>query len=257
MESGEPIRPQDMDPRHLRLYVGWLKQKDWAYGNQRNHYVFTKSVLEALVRRGAIPDQKGLFPANPFPNSRSQMNGATALSHSERSRLAHVLRDELVAIREKRFEGSESAALVVMVLAVAIRTGANPTPLLEATLHSVLRPLRLFCNYVASLGLVSFGDVQPLHIANYVRIQKAKGLKSGSLAAGFLALELLYVFRDEHACTLQIHPWPGSSAREVGGHAGQQSKGPKVGLTPLIRHQLQTFRMHRLERETASVRLRN
>ncbi|WP_439892977.1 hypothetical protein ACS7SF_23945 (plasmid) [Ralstonia sp. 25C] len=132
MESGEPIRPQDMDPRHLRLYVGWLKQKDWAYGNQRNHYVFTKSVLEALVRRGAITDQKGLFPANPFPNSRSQMNGATALSHSERSRLAHVLRDELVAIREKRFEGSESAALVVMVLAVAIRTGANPTPLLEA-----------------------------------------------------------------------------------------------------------------------------
>ncbi|WP_439892978.1 tyrosine-type recombinase/integrase (plasmid) [Ralstonia sp. 25C] len=102
------------------------------------------------------------------------------------------------------------------------------------TLHSVLRPLRLFCNYVASLGLVSFGDVQPLHIANYVRIQKAKGLKSGSLAAGFLALELLYVFRDEHACTLQIHPWPGSSAREVGGHAGQQSNGPKVGLTPLI-----------------------
>lgn len=132
VESGEPVRPQEMEPRHLRLYVGWLKQKDWAYSNQKNHYVFTKSVLEALVRRGVIPDQKGFFPTNPFPNSRRQINGAKALSPSERLRLAHVLRDEMIAIREKRFEGSESAALVVLVLAVAIRTGANPTPLLEA-----------------------------------------------------------------------------------------------------------------------------
>ena len=130
--SGEPARPQEMEPRHLRHYIGWLKQKDWAYSNQKNHYVFAKSVLEALVRRGVIPDQKGLFPVNPFPNSGSQKNGAKALSQSERLRLAHVLRDELVAIREKRFEGPQSAALVVQVLAVAIRTGANPTPLLEA-----------------------------------------------------------------------------------------------------------------------------
>lgn len=129
---GEPNRPQEMQPRHLRLYVGWLKQKDLAYNTQKNYYVFTKSVLEALVRREVIPDQKGLFPVNPFPDSRSQINGAKALSHLERSRLAHVLRDELIAIREKRFEGPESAALVVQVLAVAIRTGANPTPLLEA-----------------------------------------------------------------------------------------------------------------------------
>lgn len=132
LESGEPTRPQEMKPHHLRLYVGWLKHKDWAYLSQRNHYVFTKSVLEALVRRGVILDQKGLFPANPFPNVRRQASGVTALSQSERSRLAYVLRDELVAIREKRFEGTESAALVVQVLAVAIRTGANPAPLLEA-----------------------------------------------------------------------------------------------------------------------------
>ncbi|KJJ95673.1 hypothetical protein UB44_21670 [Burkholderiaceae bacterium 26] len=103
-----------------------------------------------------------------------------------------------------------------------------------STLQGVLKSLRLFCHYTASLGLVSFGDVQPLHIANYVHIQKTKGLKAASLVASFSALELLYVFRDEHECTLRTHPWPGSSATEVGGHVRQQIKGHKVGLTPLI-----------------------
>lgn len=110
--------------------------------------------------------------------------------------------------------------------------GRTPT---VGTLRQMLTNLRAFCDYAASLGLTSLADVQPLHVANYVHAQKAKGYATGTLVLRMLALELLYSFRGEHGGTLQIHPWPESSAAEVGGRAGQEGKAwCKVGLTPLI-----------------------
>lgn len=103
------------------------------------------------------------------------------------------------------------------------------------TLLKTLSNLRIFCGYVASLGLASLADVQPLHVANYVRAQKAKRCVPATLANRMFVLELLYLFRDEHPGTLQMHPWPESSAKAVGGGTGQQAKlARKVGFTPLI-----------------------
>lgn len=127
-----PADPAQLEPQDIRRFIGWLSEQGWAYGSQKNIYNNTKSVLTALVRRKLIPEQDSLFPANPFPNSNSRRKGQAPLSSTERMRLATALRDDLIAIHKGRFDGVDSHALVVHLLAVAIRCGANPTPLLEA-----------------------------------------------------------------------------------------------------------------------------
>ncbi|MBP4052195.1 hypothetical protein J9978_22255 [Chromobacterium violaceum] len=136
---GGPADPAQLEPRHIRLYLGWLAEQGWAYRSQKVKYDIAKSVLTALTRRQIVPDQAGLFPVNPFPKSNSRSKGASPLSSSERVQLAQALRDDLVAIHQGNFDGPDSAALVVHLLAVAIRTGANTTPLLEAS-RDCLRP---------------------------------------------------------------------------------------------------------------------
>lgn len=128
-----PADPAKLELRHIRLYLGWLAEQGGGYGTQKKRYDSVKSVLTALTRRQVVPDQAGLFPFNPFPNSNSRSKGASPLSSGERLRLAQALRDDLVAIHHGNFDGPGSAALVIHLLAVAIRTGANVTPLLEAS----------------------------------------------------------------------------------------------------------------------------
>jgi hypothetical protein len=126
--------PQALEPRHILHYICWIKDhREWAYDSQKNRFNHTKAVLFAMVRRGIIPDHEDLFPANPFPNSNSQKNGSKPLSQTEMQRLAKALRDDIISIHKGVFMGFDSEAMVVYLLAVAIRTGANPTPLLEVS----------------------------------------------------------------------------------------------------------------------------
>src|ERR1035437_4401740 len=138
--SGEPCSPQFFEPKHVRHYIGWIKEHhDWAAWTHRSYYNKTKSVLVALRQRRLISDRPNLFPANPFPKRNIKSMRAAPLSRTERQRLASALRDDLVAIHEGQFKGANSAALVVHVLALAIRTGLNSTPLLEMS-RDCLRP---------------------------------------------------------------------------------------------------------------------
>lgn len=127
-----PADPAHLEPQDIRRFLGWLSEQGWRYGSQKVRYDFTKAVLTALVRRQVIPAQDGLFPANPFPGSNSRTKGEAPLSSTERIRLATALRDDLIAIHRGQFDGVDSHALVVHLLAVAIRCGANTVPLLEA-----------------------------------------------------------------------------------------------------------------------------
>ncbi len=132
--TGAKFEPHSLEPRHILSYIGWLKDHpQWAYGTQKNRYSKTKAVLTALARRKIIGHKEDLFPANPFPGSNSGHRGASPLAPAERIRLAEALRDDIIAIHKGQFTGTDASAMVVYLLAVAIRTGANTTPLLEAS----------------------------------------------------------------------------------------------------------------------------
>ncbi|MBP4052196.1 tyrosine-type recombinase/integrase [Chromobacterium violaceum] len=104
-----------------------------------------------------------------------------------------------------------------------------------STLHKFLHGLRGFCRYAASLGLPSLAELQPLHIANFVHVLKSAGFAPNTMVGQFSAVELLYLFRDEHGETLPFHPWPESSAKDMAGMTVKRSEDTrKVGLTPLI-----------------------
>lgn len=137
--SGNKVEPQTLKPEHIQQFICWLKEQGTKYASQKNFYTTTKAVLVALMRRGVIPNHEDLFPANPFPGSNSTTKGATPLSPGERERLVKALRDDIVAIHKETFQGLGRDALVAYLLAIAIRTGANPTPLLEAS-RDCLRP---------------------------------------------------------------------------------------------------------------------
>lgn len=126
--------PELLESRHIFQYICWIKDhQKWSYITKKNCYDNTKAVLVAMVRRGIIPAQEDLFPGNPFPNSNKSNKGATPLSQTERLRVAEALRDDIIAIHKGTFPDTDGAAMVVYLMAVAIRTGANPTPLLEAS----------------------------------------------------------------------------------------------------------------------------
>lgn len=128
-----PSEPALLKAPDVRRFVGWLSEQGRSVGTQRHCFIVTKSVLAALVRRRLIPKQNDLFPANPFPGANRSTKGQAPLSNTERERLATALRDDLIAIHKGLFDERDSAALVVYLLAVAIRCGANTTALLEAT----------------------------------------------------------------------------------------------------------------------------
>jgi integrase len=140
-----PYRPEALDGRRMEQYVAWLKDQRlndrlrWKDTSQKNRYAHTKSVLVGLMARGVIRAGREIFPRNPFPNSNAKCKGEKAFSPTERVRLAEAMRDDIVAVHKGRWQGTESEALTVHMLALAFRTGLNPTPMLELT-RDCLRP---------------------------------------------------------------------------------------------------------------------
>ena len=144
VQAHGPCQPDQLQPIHLRSFIDWLSQQGWAYGTQKTHYKATKSVLSAMIQRRVIPVAEGLFPANPYPGSNGRMKGQAPLSFGERDRLARALRDDIISLHRGRrevegcFQGTTAQALVVYLLGIAIRCGANATPLLEVERDCVL-----------------------------------------------------------------------------------------------------------------------
>lgn len=104
-----------------------------------------------------------------------------------------------------------------------------------STLQNVMKGLRTFCRYAATLRLPSLADLQPLHLANFVHVQKVAGLAPTTLTRRFSVVELLHRFSDEHKGTLSFHPWPESSALDMAGQTmTREADARKVSLTPLI-----------------------
>ncbi|MGP5370421.1 hypothetical protein ACTXN4_23530 [Pseudomonas helleri] len=123
-------------------FLGHLAGQALSTSGQKNYYSKTKSVLLALCRRGVlsfvVSGDDATFPRNPFPNINRKVKGESALSKRERQEFAAALKQAIkpIFINDTPPTGD---LLAYALLAVALHTGRNATPLLEMG-RNCLRP---------------------------------------------------------------------------------------------------------------------
>ncbi|MAZ87935.1 MAG: hypothetical protein CL693_09835 [Cellvibrionaceae bacterium] len=129
---GANLKFSDIDATFIKQYLNYLSE----LGFGRDYYSNTKQVL---TRCGV---SKSIFPKNPYPNSNRKMKGEKRLSKSERSQVARAVRMDWVAIKQSS-GALNSQQLVSCVIGIALRTGMNPTPLVELRIDCLLpHPLK-------------------------------------------------------------------------------------------------------------------
>lgn len=143
------LRLEDIDRQCVDHLITHLRQSGEKPSSQKTRYTQTKAVLVAMAQAGWIAND--IFPRNPFPNSNHSQKGQSPLSKSEHRSVILALKADMRVI----VDGSiplTSTDLAVCLLAIAARTGINPTPALEL-LTDCLQPHPIKTNrYV----LVSF-----------------------------------------------------------------------------------------------------
>lgn len=125
---GRDLRLDDIDREFVNHYIAQLQQTGGKPSSQKERYSTTKAVLVAMGNSGWIA--KDLFPRNPFPNSNRSTTGQAALSEFERKSVLRALKADMREI----IKGNgplTSEELSVCLLAIAARTGMNPTPAME------------------------------------------------------------------------------------------------------------------------------
>ena len=125
---GRELRLDDIDRQFIDHFISHLRQIHNRVSTQKTRYARVKAVLVAIGHSGWIA--KDIFPRNPFPNVNRSSRGQTALSKSEHRSVLGALKTDMRAIVQ--WSGPLTANdLVVCVLAIAVRTGINPTPAME------------------------------------------------------------------------------------------------------------------------------
>tara|TARA_R110002072_G_scaffold189948_2_gene347005 strand:- start:10009 stop:11607 length:1599 start_codon:yes stop_codon:yes gene_type:complete len=112
------------------LFIQYLGQSDTDRTTQYNRYTHSKIVLRGLLQRNIIK-QPNIFPKNPFPNANRRKKGALPLSSKERNELSSALRKELKQLASDNDDPLDGFVLTCCLLAIALRTGRNTSPLLE------------------------------------------------------------------------------------------------------------------------------
>lgn len=121
----------------LELIENYIQHLKTSYPNgasAKQFYSSTKSILVKMQGMGWL--ERFDFPRNPFPHSNRKMKGQTAFSKAERKRVAHALKVDVNNILERN-EPLNSYELTIFLLAIALRSGMNTTPLLEMTTDSI------------------------------------------------------------------------------------------------------------------------
>ncbi|RYE42024.1 MAG: hypothetical protein EOP24_34505 [Hyphomicrobiales bacterium] len=133
IESHGPSTPPDLRPEHVQNFVLWLRRKYPLGTSAHTTYAQTKPMLVATCELGMGPSRfQDLFPVKALVGRAGLRQSPLALSHAEILRLAGALKKDLIAIHRSEFRGPDSEALTVSFLVIALRTGINTTPLLEA-----------------------------------------------------------------------------------------------------------------------------
>lgn len=131
---GRNLTLSDVRTELIERYIQHLKMHYSNGAGAKVKYTHIKPILVTMQKMGWL--ERFEFPRNPFPNSNQKMKGQNAFSKAERKRVAHALRVDVNHILEKS-EPLTSYELTIFVLAIALRSGMNTTPLLEMTTDSI------------------------------------------------------------------------------------------------------------------------
>ncbi|MDH1402493.1 hypothetical protein N5D79_11750 [Pseudomonas sp. GD03817] len=128
------LTPSDIDRNLIDGYLHYLKKLAITTTSQKEYYAKAKAVLRALGLRRVFPlistGDNATFPKNPFPNNSRKYKSATALSKRERKDFTKALQEAIGPIW--MVDTSITANLLSFaLLAIALHTGRNTTPLLE------------------------------------------------------------------------------------------------------------------------------
>lgn len=126
---GRPLLLTDIDKSLMDGFIGYLENSSIKYSTKKDYYSSIKQVLLGLMKKKKIAEN--IFHKNPYPNSNRTLNGETALSSQERSQLVYALKEELKILFDEHDKVLSSYDASICLLAIALRTGRNTTPLLE------------------------------------------------------------------------------------------------------------------------------
>ncbi len=118
----------------IENYIQHLKTSYPNGASAKQIYSTIKSILVKMQSMGWL--ERFDFPRNPFPHSNRKTKGQKSFSKAERKRVAHALKVDVNNILERN-EPLNSYELTIFLLAIALRSGMNTTPLLEMTTDSI------------------------------------------------------------------------------------------------------------------------
>jgi len=129
-------KPIGLTPLHVVQFITWLRRRQESQGfspeTTRSVYKRVKAVLTAMMDIGAIQaDPRLFFPAGALPHGNALPPSAQPYSDAEQQRIAGALKADLVDVHHSRVRLNGSEVMTIYFLIVAMRTGANATPLLE------------------------------------------------------------------------------------------------------------------------------
>ncbi|MGF1831498.1 hypothetical protein L4D04_20450 [Photobacterium angustum] len=141
--TGEDLTQADITPELIEQYLLHLKGSELAFTYQKTCYTSIKSLLIRMKEKGywsAVGDinlNSDFFPKNPFPNSHKRGGGGQKpLTEHEKRQVVVALKQAVKPIYNKT-EPLSGYELTVCLLAVAIQTGINTSPLLNMTTEAL------------------------------------------------------------------------------------------------------------------------
>jgi hypothetical protein len=133
-----PTNPVDLKPEDILRFTSALKLRYPLRATARGVYQRLKSVLLRMCESGLIREEPAaLFPRNPFPGGKTGKGGQDPLSAGEMQQLAAAVRTDITDSFHGRVVLPEASVLAAYLLVLAMRTGANTTPLLELSRDSL------------------------------------------------------------------------------------------------------------------------
>ena len=138
----EDLTQADITPELIEQYLLHLKGSDLGFTSQKDIYSKGKSMLMRMKEKGywtAVGDinlNADFFPKSPFPNSDKRVKGEKPLIAHEKRQVVVALKQAIKPIYQKT-EPLTGYELTLCLLAVAIQTGINTSPLLNMTTEAL------------------------------------------------------------------------------------------------------------------------